>query len=185
MEHTLGFTNFLSSADAIAQLILGILLLFSLGTWYLIFVKSFAYLSLRQRSKVFLNWFWHLPDLSAPELAQQWPTEQRSNAFSNLLRHALAAAQSYRQKTQRNPSSPSHQTGFNQSLQRVLKRALDAERSTLEFGQTFIATVAATAPFVGLLGTVWGIYHALMAISASGQATLDKGLDNLTINELV
>ena len=48
------------------------------------------------------------------------------------------------------------------------------KRQRLESGQTFLATVASTAPFVGLLGTVWGIYHALVAIGAEGDAGLDK-----------
>ena len=52
--------------------------------------------------------------------------------------------------------------------------AIDEDRSHLESGQTFLATVASAAPFVGLFGTVWGIYHALLAIGASGQGTLDK-----------
>ena len=55
-----------------------------------------------------------------------------------------------------------------------MKRAIDEDRSHLEFGQTFLATVASAAPFVGLFGTVWGIYHALLAIGLSGQGTLDK-----------
>ncbi|MDQ5878293.1 MAG: biopolymer transport protein ExbB, partial [Pseudomonadota bacterium] len=59
-------------------------------------------------------------------------------------------------------------------LTRALKRAIDEDKAHLEFGQTFLATVASAAPFVGLFGTVWGIYHALIAIGLSGQGTLDK-----------
>ncbi|HNE41674.1 MAG TPA: MotA/TolQ/ExbB proton channel family protein [Rhodocyclaceae bacterium] len=59
-------------------------------------------------------------------------------------------------------------------MTRALKRAIDEDRSRLEFGQTFLATVASSAPFVGLFGTVWGIYHALLAIGVAGQGTLDK-----------
>ena len=59
-------------------------------------------------------------------------------------------------------------------LTRALKRAIDEDKAGLEFGQTFLATVASSAPFVGLFGTVWGIYHALIAIGMSGQGTLDK-----------
>ena len=55
-----------------------------------------------------------------------------------------------------------------------MKRAIAQDKSRLEYGQTFLATVASSAPFVGLFGTVWGIYHALMAIGMSGQGTLDK-----------
>jgi biopolymer transport protein ExbB len=59
-------------------------------------------------------------------------------------------------------------------LTRSLKRAIDQDKARLEGGLTFLATVASSAPFVGLFGTVWGIYHALMAISVSGQGGLDQ-----------
>ena len=59
-------------------------------------------------------------------------------------------------------------------LTRSLKRAIDQDKARLEGGLTFLATVASSAPFVGLFGTVWGIYHALMAIGMSGQSGLDK-----------
>ena len=61
-----------------------------------------------------------------------------------------------------------------QQLTRVLRDALHAVLLKLQYGQTLLATVGSTAPFVGLLGTVWGIYHALIAIASSGQITIDK-----------
>jgi biopolymer transport protein ExbB len=62
----------------------------------------------------------------------------------------------------------------SQQLTRVLRDALHAVLLKLQYGQTLLATVGSTAPFVGLLGTVWGIYHALIAIASSGQITIDK-----------
>jgi biopolymer transport protein ExbB len=61
-----------------------------------------------------------------------------------------------------------------QQLTRVLRDALHLVLDKLQFGQVLLATVGSTAPFVGLLGTVWGIYHALTGIAASGQITIDK-----------
>jgi biopolymer transport protein ExbB len=61
-----------------------------------------------------------------------------------------------------------------QQLTRVLRGALHAALHKLQFGQVLLATVGSTAPFVGLLGTVWGIYHALISISSAGQITIDK-----------
>ena len=61
-----------------------------------------------------------------------------------------------------------------QQLTRVLRDALHAGLHKLQFGQVLLATVGATAPFVGLLGTVWGIYHALTAMATAGQVTIDK-----------
>ncbi|MDI1236897.1 MAG: MotA/TolQ/ExbB proton channel family protein [Polaromonas sp.] len=62
----------------------------------------------------------------------------------------------------------------SQQLTRVLRDALHAVLHKLQYGQVLLATVGSTAPFVGLLGTVWGIYHALVGISAAGQITIDK-----------
>ena len=62
----------------------------------------------------------------------------------------------------------------SQQLTRVLRDALHKILLKLHYGQVLLATVGSTAPFVGLLGTVWGIYHALMAIASSGQITIDK-----------
>jgi biopolymer transport protein ExbB len=61
-----------------------------------------------------------------------------------------------------------------QQLTRVLRDALHAVLHRLQFGQVLLATVGSTAPFVGLLGTVWGIYHALTAMATAGQVTIDK-----------
>ena len=62
----------------------------------------------------------------------------------------------------------------SQQLTRVLRDALHAVLHKLQYGQVLLATVGSTAPFVGLLGTVWGIYHALTGIAAAGQITIDK-----------
>jgi biopolymer transport protein ExbB len=62
----------------------------------------------------------------------------------------------------------------SQQLTRVLRDALHAVLHKLQFGQVLLATVGSTAPFVGLLGTVWGIYHALVGIASAGQITIDK-----------
>lgn len=62
----------------------------------------------------------------------------------------------------------------SQQLTRVLRDALHAALAKLQYGQVLLATVGSTAPFVGLLGTVWGIYHALIGISNAGQVTIDK-----------
>lgn len=62
----------------------------------------------------------------------------------------------------------------SQQLTRVLRDALHAVLHKLQFGQVLLATVGSTAPFVGLLGTVWGIYHALVGMAGAGQVTIDK-----------
>ena len=71
-------------------------------------------------------------------------------------------------------SSLAQASGKTQQLTRVLRNALHAALGKLQHGQVLLATVGATAPFVGLLGTVWGIYHALIGIASAGQVTIDK-----------
>ena len=68
----------------------------------------------------------------------------------------------------------SAQVAASDQLTRRLREGLQAVRSRLQFGQDLLATIGATAPFVGLLGTVWGIFHALTNLAASAQYTLDK-----------
>lgn len=63
---------------------------------------------------------------------------------------------------------------LSQQLTRVLRDALHGALGRLQWGQVLLATVGSTAPFVGLLGTVWGIYHALSAMAGAGQITIDR-----------
>ena len=109
--------------------------------------------------------FWSIKN---PREARQFLDEQKaSEPFSNIALDAIDAA--------------SHQEGnaLAQSLSksefvdRALRQAVTRESSNMENGLTWLATVGATAPFIGLLGTVWGIYHALIRISASGSASID------------
>jgi biopolymer transport protein ExbB len=93
--------------------------------------------------------------------------------FSHLVHHGFTAIEQHKR-----PGRDGHRPGRCRHARRIphprLKRAIDQDKSRLEYGQTFLATVASSAPFVGLFGTVWGIYHALIAIGMSGQGTLDK-----------
>jgi biopolymer transport protein ExbB len=72
------------------------------------------------------------------------------------------------------PGSLASSGDRSQQLTRVLRDALHRILDKLQFGQVLLATVGSTAPFVGLLGTVWGIYHALTGIATAGQITIDK-----------
>lgn len=174
MENTLGFAHFLTNADAIAQFVLGVMLIASIGTWYLIATKGIQLVRMHHRSESFLAAFWDAPNLEAvaARIREQGTTEP----FSHLVHHGFTAIeQGNRHKLGSTAPSGLVNTGApDDLLTRALKRAIDEDRSHLEFGQTFLATVASAAPFVGLFGTVWGIYHALLAIGLSGQGTLDK-----------
>ncbi len=170
MENSLGFAHFLANADGVARFVLGVMLIASVGTWYLIFTKGIQLFRLRKRSEAFLAAFWEAPTLEA--VAARIREDGTPEPFSHLVHHGFTAIE---QHNRRGGAGSLIDSGApDDLLTRALKRAIDEDRSQLEFGQTFLATVASAAPFVGLFGTVWGIYHALIAIGLSGQGTLDK-----------
>lgn len=175
MENPMGFAHFLSNADGVARFVLGLMLVASIGTWYLIVTKGIRVLRMRRRSEAFLATFWEAPNLEA--VASSIRENGTTEPFSHLVHHGFTAIE---QHNRRKSGCECNTAGLINSgapddlLTRALKRAIDEDRSHLEFGQTFLATVASAAPFIGLFGTVWGIYHALIAIGLSGQGTLDK-----------
>lgn len=175
MENPMGVAHFLSNADGVAHFVLGLLLLASVGSWYLIITKGVQVVRMRRRSEAFLAAFWDAPDLEA--VATRIRESGATEPFSHLVHHGFTAMEQHnRQKSggQSKTASLIYAGAPDDLLTRALKRAIDEDRSHLEFGQTFLATVASAAPFVGLFGTVWAIYHALLAIGLSGQGTLDK-----------
>ena len=156
MEPQIGFAHFLAQTDTVGRAILAILLLMSTLSWYLIVTKAIALLLERRRSSRFLSQFWDAPSVGTVQarLAKR-PADE---PFTYLAQHALAA----------------HGKGDAEFLTRAMRRVIDENTARLEAGLTVLASVGSTAPFIGLFGTVWGVYHALVAIGLSGQGTLDK-----------
>jgi biopolymer transport protein ExbB len=149
-QQTAGFASFLAQTDAIGKTILVLMLLMSIATWYLIATKSITIFIERRKSARFLEAFRNAASpADAPGDLQE--------PFSQLTRHALAAVRR-----------------GDRFLVRAMRRVIDEDTARLESGLTVLASVGSTAPFVGLFGTVWGVYHALTAIGISGQGTLDK-----------
>lgn len=170
MENTLGFGHFLSNAGGIQLTLLVIMCIMSGGTWYLIFTKGYRTFVAQRKSAEFLRAFWQAPSLDA--VARRLSDEGVNDAFSHLVHHGFTAVE---QHTAGREALGLVDAGTpDEFLTRALRRAIEQDKSRLEYGQTFLATVASSAPFVGLFGTVWGIYGALMAIGMSGQGTLDK-----------
>jgi biopolymer transport protein ExbB len=108
---------------------------------------------------------------SLDAVQQEIITHGVNDPFSHLTAHAMHA-QAHHAKY---GAAKLEEAGNSQDfLTRTIKKVLDEETTRLENGLTLLATVGATAPFVGLFGTVWGVYHALVAIGMSGAGTLDK-----------
>ena len=164
-----GITSFLAQTDGIAKAIIVVLVLMSVATWYLIATKTLQTLMMRRRTAAFLKFFWDAPSLQtvATRLEQQHPDEP----FSHLTWHAIVAARHHQNHGADKLDAAGSTAEF---LTRAMRRVIDEETARIEAGLTVLASVGSTAPFVGLFGTVWGVYHALINIGMSGQGTLDK-----------
>jgi biopolymer transport protein ExbB len=144
----------------------------SLVTWYLMVTKTITIVLERRKSVRFLETFWNAPSLVAVE--KRIGANQRDEPFSHLAWHAINAAR-HHSGQQRSGAARLAEAGSGaEFLTRAMRRVIDEDTARLESGLTVLASVGSTAPFVGLLGTVWGVYHALVAIGLSGQGTLDK-----------
>ena len=169
MPAQIGFAHFLAQTDAVGRALLVILLLMSIASWYLIVTKVLAQWLERRRSAGFLETFWNAASVGAVQrhLEERHPDEP----FSHLAWHAIVASQHH----QRHGANRLQEAGSPaEFLTRAMRRVIDEDTARLEAGLTVLASVGSTAPFVGLFGTVWGVYHALVAIGLSGQGTLDK-----------
>ncbi len=152
----------LRQGDAVTRMVALILLAMSVGSWVVILWKGW----LLQRSRVDVARstaaFWQ--SATVDEALQKLVSFDRQQLVRPLILATRFEA----------PGTLAEAGDRAQQLTRVLRDALHLVLRKLQFGQVLLATVGSTAPFVGLLGTVWGIYHALISISSVGQVTIDK-----------
>ncbi|MES2832589.1 MAG: MotA/TolQ/ExbB proton channel family protein [Pseudomonadota bacterium] len=148
--------------DLVARGTLVILVLMSMGSWYILITKLFDQIRLSRQANAARANFWK--SASVPEGIT-----------------TLAAGSPYRYIAETAAKSTGHHDGallekidLHTWVTMSIQRAVDKVHSRLQDGLAFLATVGSTAPFIGLFGTVWGIYHALTAIGVAGQASIDK-----------
>jgi len=168
MEQGFGFAHFISQCDAVGKGVLALLLVLSVASWYLMVTKAIANMGARKRADEFLKQFWDASSLQ--EMQVTLSASSDDDAFSDLARQALAVNSG----NQRGAEKMLVAGGMAEYLTRVLRNGIDQEATKVEYGLTVLASAGSAAPFVGLFGTVWGIYHALVQIGMSGQGTLDK-----------
>ncbi len=168
MEESFGFAHFISQCDAMGKGVLALLLALSVASWYLMVTKAVANMGARKRANAFLKQFWEASSLQ--EMQATLSAGSDDNAFSDLARQALTVSNG----NQRGAEKLLAAGGISEYLTRVLRNGIDQEATKVEYGLTVLASAGSAAPFVGLFGTVWGIYHALVQIGMSGQGTLDK-----------
>ena len=167
----LGFDHFIAQSDALGMTLLAILIAMSIASWTLIAIKGLALLVRRRRSRVFLDFFWNARSLDAVADALGSAGGAAQDPFAHLTAQALQAQVHHARYGAARLGEAGSASEF---AARTIKKVLDEETTRLENGLSALATIGATAPFVGLFGTVWGVYHALLAIGASGASTLDK-----------
>lgn len=169
MEHSLGFAHFLSQTDALGRIVLGMLMAMSVASWYLIVTKSLDNVLAGRRAEAFLKQFWAADSLQQVRTALH--LRPADSAFAELARDALDAASDSEKNGMQKLAAAG---GLSEFLTRLLRNGIDQEATRVEHGLTVLASAGSAAPYIGLFGTVWGIYHALVNIGLSGQGTLDK-----------
>lgn len=156
-----GLQEALTQGGIIAQSTFGIMVIMSVVSWYIMFTKLFEQSKILKQSSEGVGKFW-----SAGSLKDGAGKFEKNSAFRQLVDDGLRAEEEHGKLT-----DPMDQHEWMHSS---LQRSQNAINAKLGTGLAFLATVGSTAPFVGLFGTVIGIYRALIKIGASGDASIDK-----------
>lgn len=166
MNQTLGFAQYWAQGDAVSHAVAYLLLLMSIVSWYYIFSKAWSSWRIR-RSARSLDIFWNAPTLA--DATSLLGDIDRENIYMPL---AVQSAEAANVKAQAGSLNAGIDPG--ELITRTLRQQINRASSRLESGLTLLASVGSTAPFIGLFGTVWGIYHALTAVSSAGAIQIDK-----------
>jgi len=162
VDNPYGIAAMLKDGDFVTKGTFFIMVIMSMASWYVIFTKLFEQGKLMRSAKAAAESFWN-----AGSIQKGAATLNDGSAFRFLADSGLKA-------------SDHHEGAMLETIDKhtwigmSMQRATDSINSRLQDGLALLATVGSTAPFVGLFGTVWGIYHALTAIGISGQASIDK-----------
>jgi biopolymer transport protein ExbB len=169
MQSQVGLAHFWSQADFVSHAVAIILLLLSVSSWMVIVDRAlWQWRSSRSFDRA-LNAFWSADSLGqAVEVIQ---VEDKGGVFAALALAGSFAAQSHERHASRGIGSG---VNASESLTRSLRSQMVRTHAGIDQGLTFLASVGSTAPFIGLFGTVWGIYHALVGLAGATQVVLDK-----------
>ncbi|MFA5684883.1 MAG: MotA/TolQ/ExbB proton channel family protein [Lysobacteraceae bacterium] len=164
----MGFSHLVYTLDFVGWAVLVTLVVMSIAAWYYTVVNTLKNMTINRRAERVVGAFWETNNTAeAIRLMEEQPA---SEPFSKI---ALDCAQAAAHHQKHEGSRLAEALNRSEFIDRALRQAVTRESAKLENGLTLLATVGSTAPFVGLLGTVWGIYHALLAIGASGNAGIE------------
>jgi biopolymer transport protein TolQ len=158
------FIQMVRNASVLVQLVMGMLLLVSLLSWWYIFLKMFAVRRAERQSKRFEDVFWSQPDLNRLYL------NASADKDSGSLSRIFAAGFSEFAKLRKKPGTETD--AALDGARRAMRATYQREMDHLESHLSFLATVGSVSPYVGLFGTVWGIMNAFRSLSNVGQVTL-------------
>jgi biopolymer transport protein ExbB len=161
VENPYGLEALWKGGDLVARITLGILVIMSMGSWYIIITKVYEQAKMNKAAKAAEKSFW-----SAPSVRAGADGLKKTSPFRFIAETGLEATAKH--------VGLLGNVDMNEWITMSIQRAIDNVSSRTQDGLAFLATVGSTAPFVGLFGTVWGIYHALTAIGIAGQASIDK-----------
>ena len=162
----LSFIHLIANASVLVQLVMGLLLLVSLMSWWYIFLKLFAVRAALSQAREFEDAFWGNPNLNA--LYQQANERGRHDVGAQERIFAAGFAEFVKLRKTHGVDSAAVMEGTRRAMRACYQREVDHLESHL----SFLATVGSVSPYVGLLGTVWGIMNAFRGLSNVGQATL-------------
>jgi biopolymer transport protein ExbB len=160
-ENPYGLSALWAQGDAVAKGTLMIMVIMSMATWYVLFTKLAEQSKLYKQAKTARENFWQ-----AGSVRQGADALDEGSAFRFIAEKGLEGASKH--------TGLLGNIDFNDWVTMSIQRAISNVQSRLQDGLAVLATVGSTAPFVGLFGTVWGIYHALVKIGVTGQASIDK-----------
>ena len=161
VDNPYGLEALWKGGDAVAKITLAILAIMSMGSWYIIITKVYEQGKMHAQARAAEKKFW-----SAPSVREGAEMLKKSSPFRFIAESGLEATSKH--------VGLLGNVDLNEWITMSIQRAIDNVQSRTQDGLAFLATVGSTAPFVGLFGTVWGIYHALTAIGIAGQASIDK-----------
>jgi biopolymer transport protein ExbB len=162
VENPYGLSAMWAQGDFVTKGTLIILAVMSLFSWYIILTKVWDQAKLKSSGKNVEKNFWN-----APSVKDGIERLKKGDDFRNIAEDGIRAASHHDGRL-------TDRIDLHEWITLSLQRSVDVVNSKLSTGMAFLATVGSTAPFIGLFGTVWGIYHALIAIGLAGQASIDK-----------
>lgn len=163
VENPFGLQQMLASGGAFSKSIFAIMVIMSFASWYIMLTKLWDQRRIRKAYKEVEKGFWTAGNLRDGIVK----LSGKDNAFKMIAEDGIRAAQHHEGRL-------TDQIPLHEWITVSLHRSVDSISNRLQSGLAVLATTGSTAPFIGLLGTVWGIYNALISISLAGQASIDK-----------